>query len=65
MTCNLNVYRHFARFFLEGSVCPQLAEYVSKLLVPPTAMIKSWAKLQRRTEKLLNALVEYEVPFFH
>uniref|UniRef100_A0A915AK36 RNA helicase n=1 Tax=Parascaris univalens TaxID=6257 RepID=A0A915AK36_PARUN len=64
MACNLNVYRQFGRFFLDGSVCPQLADYASKLLVPPTAMIKSWAKLQRRTEKLLNALVEYEVSIF-
>ncbi|VDK37560.1 unnamed protein product [Anisakis simplex] len=55
------LYRQFARFFLDGSVCDSLAEYADKLLSPPTAMIKSWAKLQRRTETLLNALIEYEV----
>ncbi|KHN78667.1 Putative ATP-dependent RNA helicase rha-2, partial [Toxocara canis] len=61
MASNLVLYRHFARFFLDGSVCPPLAEYADKLLLSPATMIKPWAKLQQRTERLLNALVEYEV----
>ncbi|VDM48048.1 unnamed protein product [Toxocara canis] len=64
MASNLVLYRHFARFFLDGSVCPPLAEYADKLLLSPATMIKPWAKLQQRTERLLNALVEYEVCFF-
>ncbi|CAG9533777.1 unnamed protein product [Cercopithifilaria johnstoni] len=58
---NINLYRYFAQFFLDGSVCPPLAIYADKLLLSPNTMTKPWAKLQLRTEKLLNALIEYEV----
>uniref|UniRef100_A0A0R3S0K4 RNA helicase n=1 Tax=Elaeophora elaphi TaxID=1147741 RepID=A0A0R3S0K4_9BILA len=58
---NINLYRYFAQFFLDGSVCPSLAAYADKLLLSPSTMTKPWAKLQLRTEKLLNALIEYEV----
>uniref|UniRef100_A0A158Q2M2 RNA helicase n=1 Tax=Dracunculus medinensis TaxID=318479 RepID=A0A158Q2M2_DRAME len=58
---DINLYRQFARFFLDGSVCPKLAEYSTKLLSSPMAMVRPWAKLQARTENLLNALIEYEV----
>uniref|UniRef100_A0A915PYB9 RNA helicase n=1 Tax=Setaria digitata TaxID=48799 RepID=A0A915PYB9_9BILA len=61
LPCNLNLYRYFAQFFLDGSVCPPLAAYADKLLLSPSTMTKPWAKLQLRTEKLLNALIEYEV----
>lgn len=65
---NINLYRYFAQFFLDGSVCPQLVTFADKLLLSPSAMTKPWAKLQRRTENLLNSLIEYEVSlciFFH
>ncbi|VDN93251.1 unnamed protein product [Brugia pahangi] len=58
---NINLYRYFAQFFLDGSICPPLALYADKLLLSPSTMSKPWAKLQMRTEKLLNALIEYEV----
>ncbi|EFO25661.2 DEAD/DEAH box helicase [Loa loa] len=58
---NVTLYRYFAQFFLDGSVCPSLATYADKLLLSPSTMTKPWAKLQMRTEKLLNALIEYEV----
>ncbi|VDO42499.1 unnamed protein product, partial [Onchocerca flexuosa] len=58
---NINLYRYFAQFFLDGSICPSLAPYADKLLLSPSTMTKPWAKLQLRTEKLLNALIEYEV----
>lgn len=58
---DINLYRYFAQFFLDGSVCPVLATYADKLLLSPNTMTKPWAKLQLRAEKLLNALVEYEV----
>ncbi|XP_028166537.1 probable ATP-dependent RNA helicase kurz [Ostrinia furnacalis] len=50
-------YRWFARFLLEGAVFPKLQKYASSLLSPPSTMIKSWAKLQPRTEILLKALI--------
>ncbi|CAK1590245.1 unnamed protein product [Parnassius mnemosyne] len=50
-------YRWFARFLLEGMVFPKLRKYTSSLLSPPSTMIKSWAKLQPRTETLLKALI--------
>uniref|UniRef100_A0A0K0DDJ3 RNA helicase n=1 Tax=Angiostrongylus cantonensis TaxID=6313 RepID=A0A0K0DDJ3_ANGCA len=51
---DIMLYRYFAQFLLAG-------EYVPKMLAPPTTMVRSWAKLQKRTETLLNALVSKEV----
>ncbi|CAH2052258.1 unnamed protein product, partial [Iphiclides podalirius] len=50
-------YRWFAKFLLEGAVFPKLRKYTGSLLSPPSTMIKSWAKLQPRTETLLKALL--------
>ncbi|CAH0696581.1 unnamed protein product [Spodoptera exigua] len=50
-------YRWFARFLLEGAVFPKLKKYTGSLLSPPSTMVKSWAKLQPRTEVLLKALI--------
>ncbi|XGW17264.1 hypothetical protein V3C99_002123 [Haemonchus contortus] len=58
---DIMLYRYFAQFFLAGEVMPLLAQFVPKMLAPPTTMIRSWAKLQKRTESLLNALVLKEV----
>ncbi|KAL0979250.1 hypothetical protein UPYG_G00182780 [Umbra pygmaea] len=53
----LERYKLFARFLLEGQVCPKLKQHSSYLLSNPTIMTKTWAKLQPRTEALLGALV--------
>ncbi|KAJ8712729.1 hypothetical protein PYW08_008033 [Mythimna loreyi] len=58
---NIERYRWFARFLLEGAVFPKLKKYTKSLLSPPSTMIKSWAKLQPRTELLLRALVAKRV----
>ncbi|KAK5980916.1 hypothetical protein GCK32_013402, partial [Trichostrongylus colubriformis] len=58
---DIMLYRFFAQFFLAGEVMPMLAQFVPKMLAPPTTMVRSWAKLQKRTESLLNALVLKEV----
>ncbi|XP_075983898.1 putative ATP-dependent RNA helicase kurz [Anticarsia gemmatalis] len=50
-------YRWFARFLLEGAVFPKLKKYTNSLLSPPSTMVKSWSKLQPRTEILLKALI--------
>ncbi|RWS21040.1 putative ATP-dependent RNA helicase DHX37-like protein, partial [Leptotrombidium deliense] len=49
-------YRWFAKCFLEGTVFNVLLQYKSALLSSPSVMVKSWAKLQPRTESLLSAL---------
>ncbi|KAG6459917.1 probable ATP-dependent RNA helicase kurz [Manduca sexta] len=54
-------YRWFARFLLEGVVFPKLRKYTSSLMSPPSTMVKSWAKLQPRTEVLLKALIAKRV----
>ncbi|KAM4827123.1 putative ATP-dependent RNA helicase DHX37 [Thomomys bottae] len=53
----LDCYKHFARFLLEGQVFPKLASYKGCLLSSPNTMLKTWARLQPRTESLLRALV--------
>ncbi|XP_014388830.1 PREDICTED: probable ATP-dependent RNA helicase DHX37 [Myotis brandtii] len=53
----LDRYKHFARFLLEGQVFPRLASYQACLLSSPSTMLKTWARLQPRTESLLRALV--------
>lgn len=53
----LDRFRWFARFLLEGQVVPFFKSYAKILLSPPVTMVKSWARLQPRTEHLLKALV--------
>ncbi|XP_038619238.1 probable ATP-dependent RNA helicase DHX37 [Tachyglossus aculeatus] len=50
-------YKYFAKFLLQGKVFPKLASYSNCLLSNPVTMLKTWAKLQPRTEILLKALV--------
>ncbi|XP_045770744.1 probable ATP-dependent RNA helicase kurz [Maniola jurtina] len=54
-------YKWFARFLLEGTVFPKLKKYSGSLLSPPSTMVKSWAKLQPRTEILLKTLISRRV----
>ncbi|KAB0791931.1 hypothetical protein PPYR_03731 [Photinus pyralis] len=58
---SIDAYRWFARCFLEGKVCPKLKKYCVHLLNSPSMMIKTWAKLQSRTEVLLKAFVQKEI----
>ncbi|XP_040467167.1 probable ATP-dependent RNA helicase DHX37 [Falco naumanni] len=50
-------YKYFARFLLEGKVIEKLRSYSRCLLSSPLIMLKTWSKLQPRTESLLQALV--------
>ncbi|NXI97799.1 DHX37 helicase, partial [Psophia crepitans] len=50
-------YKYFARFLLEGKVIEKLSPYSRCLLSSPVIMLKTWSKLQPRTESLLQALV--------
>ncbi|NXO03249.1 DHX37 helicase, partial [Rhinopomastus cyanomelas] len=50
-------YKYFARFLLEGKVVEKLSSYSRCLLSSPLIMLKTWSKLQPRTESLLQALV--------
>uniref|UniRef100_A0A5F8HC59 DEAH-box helicase 37 n=1 Tax=Monodelphis domestica TaxID=13616 RepID=A0A5F8HC59_MONDO len=50
-------YKHFAKFLLEGEVFESLRCHRNCLLSSPSTMLKTWAKLQPRTESLLKALV--------
>ncbi|XP_025031932.1 probable ATP-dependent RNA helicase DHX37 [Python bivittatus] len=47
----------FAKFLLEGKVVKTLAAYSRCLLSSPVTMLKTWSKLQPRTESLLQALI--------
>ncbi|XP_056389776.1 probable ATP-dependent RNA helicase DHX37 isoform X2 [Hyla sarda] len=53
----LDRYKYFAKFLLEGKVIETLGSYTSILLSNPVTMLKTWSKLQPRTEILLRALV--------
>ncbi|KAM9742943.1 putative ATP-dependent RNA helicase DHX37 [Menidia menidia] len=57
----LERYKLFARFLLEGQVCPKLKKYSSHLLSNPSIILKTWAKLQPRTEAFLGPLVSKRV----
>ncbi|KAF3695585.1 putative ATP-dependent RNA helicase DHX37 [Channa argus] len=57
----LQRYKLFARFFLEGQVCPKLKKNCGHLLSNPSIMLKTWAKLQPRTEAVLGAMVSKRV----
>ncbi|XP_069379136.1 probable ATP-dependent RNA helicase DHX37 [Paralichthys olivaceus] len=53
----LDRYKLFARFLLEGQVCPKLKKHSVHLLSNPSIMLKTWAKLQPRTEAVLGPLL--------
>ncbi|XP_053135616.1 probable ATP-dependent RNA helicase DHX37 isoform X2 [Hemicordylus capensis] len=53
----LECYKYFAKFLLEGKVIKKLGAYSRCLLSSPVTMLKTWSKLQPRTESLLKALV--------
>uniref|UniRef100_I3KAG4 RNA helicase n=1 Tax=Oreochromis niloticus TaxID=8128 RepID=I3KAG4_ORENI len=55
----LERYRLFAKFLLEGQVL--LFKHSSHLLSNPSIMLKTWAKLQPRTEAFLGPLVSKKV----
>uniref|UniRef100_A0AAX7U9F9 RNA helicase n=1 Tax=Astatotilapia calliptera TaxID=8154 RepID=A0AAX7U9F9_ASTCA len=57
----LERYKLFAKFLLEGQVCPALKKHSSHLLSNPSIMLKTWAKLQPRTEAFLGVLVSKKV----
>uniref|UniRef100_A0AAY4DWV1 RNA helicase n=1 Tax=Denticeps clupeoides TaxID=299321 RepID=A0AAY4DWV1_9TELE len=57
----LERYKLFARFLLEGQVCTKLKPHAACLLSSPATMLKTWAKLQPRTETLLQQLVSEKV----
>ncbi|XP_074525588.1 putative ATP-dependent RNA helicase DHX37 [Halichoeres trimaculatus] len=57
----LERYKLFSRFLLEGEVCSKLKKFSTHLLSHPSIMLKTWAKLQPRTEAVLGALVSKRV----
>lgn len=57
----LEKFKWFGRFLLEGKVLTSLQKYVPVLLGSPSSMVKSWAKLQPRTEVLLSELASANV----
>ncbi|XP_008191976.1 probable ATP-dependent RNA helicase kurz [Tribolium castaneum] len=56
----INYYKWFGRFLLEGLVFKKLEKYKDVLLSQPAIMVKSWAKLQPRTDAILKALLSKE-----
>ncbi|KAL1124556.1 hypothetical protein AAG570_001180 [Ranatra chinensis] len=57
----LDRFKWFAVFLLDGTIFPRLKKFVKSLLSTPKTMVKSWAKLQPRTELLLKTLVSKDV----
>ncbi|KAH3887884.1 probable ATP-dependent RNA helicase DHX37 [Dreissena polymorpha] len=53
--------RWFAQALLAGEVVKALGTYTPHLLSAPSTMVKSWAKLQPRTEVLVKALMSERV----
>jgi ATP-dependent RNA helicase DHX37/DHR1 len=54
-------YRWFGKYFLDGIICPQLAQFQPALLCSSNAMVKSWASLMERTQIFLNGLVAKQI----
>lgn len=47
----------FARFFLDGQVCPELKRFVPSLLSTPQSINKTWAKLIPRIQEVTQLLL--------
>ncbi|KAG5892504.1 hypothetical protein JTB14_034503 [Gonioctena quinquepunctata] len=54
---NVDAFKWFARFLLEGKIFPKLEKYSEHYLSQPSIMAKSWAKLQPRTDAVLKCLI--------
>ncbi|XP_034490837.1 probable ATP-dependent RNA helicase kurz [Drosophila innubila] len=52
---------YFGMFLLEGSVCPQLAEFKSKLKSTPASLIKSWSSLNDKVLRFKRALITKQI----
>ncbi|VBB30933.1 unnamed protein product [Acanthocheilonema viteae] len=55
---NINLYRYFAQFFLDGSVCPPLATYVTSRV----RLLEVW---KNKSEYLLDEYLEWLPKFLH
>lgn len=53
---NLDSYKWFAYFLLDGVVFEKLSKYKNSLLSKPNTMTKNWARLLPRTDALLKTL---------
>ncbi|CAG0917370.1 unnamed protein product [Notodromas monacha] len=58
---NIEKFRYFAEAILLGNVLDALKKFVPNLLSPPATIFKSWAKLQKRTDVFLDALMNNDV----
>lgn len=54
---SVDAYKWFAKYFIQGLVFSKLEKYAKHLLSQPNTMVKSWAKLQPRTEFVLKGLM--------
>lgn len=57
----IDAYKWFARFLLEGKLFKKLEMYKGSLLSQPSTMVKTWARLQPRTDALLKVLIAKEI----
>lgn len=58
---SLEKFKLFAQFLLEGEIFPTLQKWRPHLLSLPVTMTKPWARLQPRTQKLLDALTSKRI----
>ncbi|XP_074037700.1 putative ATP-dependent RNA helicase kurz [Leptinotarsa decemlineata] len=54
----VDAFKWFGRFLLEGKIFSRLEKYAEHYLSQPNIMVKSWAKLQPRTEAILRGLMD-------
>ncbi|XP_030748203.1 probable ATP-dependent RNA helicase kurz [Sitophilus oryzae] len=54
---NVDCIKWFAKYLLEGKVFKKLEKYSKDLLSQPSIMVKTWARLQPRSELLFKALL--------
>ncbi|KAM8720899.1 hypothetical protein ACLKA7_006874 [Drosophila subpalustris] len=52
---------YFGMFLLEGTVCPQLAEFKTKLKSTPASLIKSWSSLNDKVLRFKRALITKQI----
>lgn len=56
-----DIFKYFAYFLLSGEIISGFKRYTDKLLAPPSIITKPWSKLQPRTNKILQALISYDI----
>eukprot|EP01122_Echinamoeba_exundans_P008814 TRINITY_DN2999_c0_g1_i2.p1 TRINITY_DN2999_c0_g1~~TRINITY_DN2999_c0_g1_i2.p1 ORF type:complete len:1269 (-),score=258.86 TRINITY_DN2999_c0_g1_i2:1728-5534(-) len=55
----LDVFKYFARFLLEGQICPAMKPFARKMVAKPSIIVKQWA--QHKIAAIVQPLLDHKI----